>query len=86
MFQNVVTYVYIWIPFAFLAYEVLKIVYRFTLHPLAKFPGPNLAAATNLYAIYYDLYKDGGGVLVKHLPALHDKYGKADGHVLNSRI
>ncbi|KIX97850.1 uncharacterized protein Z520_06628 [Fonsecaea multimorphosa CBS 102226] len=52
---------------------ILKIIYRLTLHPLARFPGPKLAAITNLYAVNHDLItKDS---LVKHLKALHDKYG-----------
>ncbi|OCT46388.1 benzoate 4-monooxygenase cytochrome P450 [Cladophialophora carrionii] len=52
---------------------VLRVVYRLTLHPLSRFPGPKFAAATNLYAIYYDLLS--GDSLVKHLKALHDEYG-----------
>jgi hypothetical protein len=53
---------------------VLRIVYRLTLHPLSRFPGPRFAAATNLYAVYYDLASKDS--LVKHLKALHDKYGQ----------
>ncbi|KAJ9605319.1 hypothetical protein H2200_009976 [Cladophialophora chaetospira] len=53
---------------------VLRAIYRLTLHPLSRFPGPRLAATTNLYAVYYDLISSDS--LVKHLKALHDKYGK----------
>ncbi|EXJ53868.1 hypothetical protein A1O7_09204 [Cladophialophora yegresii CBS 114405] len=52
---------------------VLRIFYRLTLHPLSRFPGPRFAAVTNLYAVYYDLLSEDS--LVKHLKALHDKYG-----------
>ncbi|KAJ3574919.1 hypothetical protein NP233_g1441 [Leucocoprinus birnbaumii] len=46
---------------------------RLYLHPLAKFPGPVLAALTDYYVAYYDLWMGGG--LVKQLEKLHEKYG-----------
>lgn len=57
----------------FFMYLVLCCIYRLTFHPLAKFPGPKLAAITSLWAAYYDLRKNPS--LAKKLPALHDKYG-----------
>ncbi|KIW26376.1 uncharacterized protein PV07_09476 [Cladophialophora immunda] len=56
-----------------LATVAIKIIYRLTLHPLARFPGPKIAAITNLYAVNHDLISKDS--LVKHLKALHDKYG-----------
>ncbi|KAF2468547.1 cytochrome P450 [Lindgomyces ingoldianus] len=55
-----------------LAFLVLRIIYRLFFHPLAKFPGPKLAAVTTLYNAYYDILDSG---LVKCLPELHEKYG-----------
>ncbi|KIW50904.1 hypothetical protein PV05_09681 [Exophiala xenobiotica] len=52
---------------------VLRALYRITLHPLARFPGPKLAAVTNVYAVSYDLSPNDS--LVKHLRKLHDQYG-----------
>lgn len=52
-----------------------KIVYRLILHPLAAFPGPKLAAVTNMYGAFYDLSFSSSSY-VKELPALHAKYGQ----------
>ena len=51
-----------------------RIVYRLTLHPLATFPGPKLAAVTSMYGAFYDLSFTSSSY-VKELPALHAKYG-----------
>ena len=52
--------------------QFLRMVYRLTFHPLAKFPGPKLAGATNLYAASYDLVS---GTYVFKLTELHARYG-----------
>lgn len=51
-----------------------KYVYRLTFHPLAKFPGPKFAAATNLYGAFFDLRSSSS--YVKSFPALHERYGR----------
>ena len=51
-----------------------KYIYRLTWHPLAKFPGPRLAAASNLYGAFFDL--TGNPSYIKTFPALHDIYGE----------
>lgn len=47
---------------------------RLRFHPLAKFPGPTLAALTDYYLAYYDLYKNGDAV--EQLRTLHQQYGQ----------
>ena len=56
---------------------LLRAIYRITLHPLAKFPGPHLAAITSLYQAWYDLRPSTS--YIKKFSALHEKYGKLDG-------
>jgi len=52
---------------------IIRAIYRITFHPLARFPGPRLGAVTSLWAASYDLAKEDS--LVKHLHALHERYG-----------
>lgn len=54
-------------------YLVWQAIYRLKFHPLAKFPGPRLAAITMMYAGWYDL--PFASSFCKELPRLHDKYG-----------
>jgi len=56
------------------AYQISKILYRITLHPLAKFPGPKLAGATYYYEFYFDGIK--GGTYIHEISKMHDEYGK----------
>ncbi|RMZ77567.1 hypothetical protein DV737_g4257, partial [Chaetothyriales sp. CBS 132003] len=51
-----------------------KTVPSSTFTPIAKFPGPKLAAATLWYEFYFDVIL--GGQFGKHIAALHDQYGK----------
>ena len=72
-------------PFGFSALPVLvsgsllyllgACVYRIWFHPLAKFPGPKLAAITTWYEGYYDALRYKGRFTFK-LADLHEKYGK----------
>ena len=48
------------------------LVYRLLFHPLARFPGPRLAALTYCYEYYYDIAKNGYTFKLK---ALHQRYG-----------
>ncbi|PLB53957.1 cytochrome P450 [Aspergillus steynii IBT 23096] len=49
------------------------VIYRLYLSPLAKFPGPRLAALTGFYETYYDMVQD--GQFTWQIERLHQKYG-----------
>jgi len=50
-----------------------KVVYRLIFHPLARFPGPKLAAST----VFFEFYHDGirGGQYTFEIADMHEKYG-----------
>ncbi|KAJ5923338.1 cytochrome P450 [Penicillium verhagenii] len=54
-------------------YTLGLLYYRLFLSPLAKFPGPILAAATGWYEAYFQLLK--GGRFTWQIEHLHQKYG-----------
>ena len=65
-----------WILAAFaswLLYLLIGGVYRLYFHPLAKFPGPKLAALTGWYEFYHDIIHR--GCFIWKLQELHDRYG-----------
>jgi hypothetical protein len=53
---------------------VLRTVYHLYFHPLSKFPGPKLAAATYLYEFYYDVIKS--GMYIWEIERMHERYGE----------
>ncbi|KAL1642563.1 hypothetical protein SLS58_005331 [Diplodia intermedia] len=59
----------------FVAYVVGLVVYRLYFHPLARFPGPKLTAATHLVEIYYNMFHGEGGQFVWEYQKWHEKYG-----------
>lgn len=58
---------------ACLVYTIGLVVYRLWLSPLAKFPGPKLAAATLWYEFYYDALCHGKYTF--EIMKMHEKYG-----------
>jgi hypothetical protein len=58
-----------------LVYIVTLAIYRLYLSPLAKFPGPKLAALSKYYEFYYEVVKR--GQFTFHIQELHKKYGEA---------
>jgi hypothetical protein len=57
-------------------YVVGLLIYRLFFSPIAGFPGPKLAAATQWYEFYWNVVKEGQFTL--HLQDLHDKYGEGN--------
>jgi hypothetical protein len=58
---------------SWILFHVGQVVYRLFFHPLAKFPGPKLAAASFLVEGYYDVIKR--GKYCHKIAEYHQKYG-----------
>lgn len=56
-----------------LAYWICLAVYRLYFSPLAKVPGPKLAALTLWYEFYYDVIKRGR--YTWKIAEMHERYG-----------
>lgn len=57
-------------------YLVALAVYRLYFSPLAKFPGPKLAALTGWVEAYYEILHGEGGQFIFKYQEWHKKYGK----------
>lgn len=49
------------------------VLYNLYFHPLAKFPGPRIAAATRWYEFHHEIYR--GGRFYEVVDDMHDQYG-----------
>ncbi|SPQ25754.1 5cb44c17-3a3f-4ee3-b57f-18f095ecc721 [Thermothielavioides terrestris] len=58
---------------ALVVYLAAIAVYRLYLSPIAKFPGPKLAALSNWYEFYYDVVRQ--GEFTWQIQKLHKRYG-----------
>ena len=56
-----------------LLYLIIGGLYRLYFHPLAKFPGPKIAALTRWYEFYHDIIHKGR--FLWKIGDLHDRYG-----------
>lgn len=61
----------------FILWLIFTAFTRLYTSPLARFPGPRLAALTTWYQFYFDVIRDGR--LPWHLANLHKIYGKYPG-------
>jgi hypothetical protein len=54
-------------------WTIYGVIYRLYLSPIAKFPGPKLAALTLWYEFYYNIVLNGQYVF--EIKKMHEKYG-----------
>jgi hypothetical protein len=64
----------LYLAFFFATRIVYVLCYRLIFHPLARIPGPKLAAATFFYQTYYSLVP--ASRYYAQIGKLHKKYGK----------
>jgi hypothetical protein len=58
------------------SYLIWLTLFRLYLSPIARFPGPKLAALTRWYEFYYEIVLQ--GQFTFHIQELHRKYGSLD--------
>ena len=56
-------------------YSICLILYRLFFHPLSKFPGSKIAAATKWYEFYWDIISGEGGQYTWEIERMHEAYG-----------
>ena len=62
-----------WLLYSWVAYNIAKAVYNLYFHPLAKYPGPGFAAASDWWQVYIEVLA--AGSLSTELWKLHEQYG-----------
>lgn len=66
-----------WLLLLWVSYNAAKVVYNLYFHPLAKFPGPIFAAASDWWQVYVEVVK--AESLSKKLVGLHEEFGACIG-------
>jgi hypothetical protein len=61
--------------FTIVSYVAYGIAWRLVWSPIAKFPGPKLAALTLWYEFYYDVYQNGR--YIWEIEKMHERYGRS---------
>ena len=56
-------------------YVIMLAIWRLYFSPLAKIPGPKLAALTQWYETYLEIFKGEGGQFLFEYRKWHEKYG-----------
>lgn len=77
--------VYLYALGAAVAYLAVLAIYRVYFHPLSRFPGPKIAAATGFYETYFDIISGPGGQYMWEIQRMHEKYGEKDPRVPEAR-
>ena len=69
------------------AVESTVIIYRLYFHPLTRFPGPKLAAATHWYEFFVDVFVGQGNTFYNQVDRMHARYGSPyQGKSVDSRL
>jgi hypothetical protein len=68
------------VSFVLTAYFFGILIHRLVLSPVAKYPGPKLAAATFWYEFYFDVVKRGS--YFREIAKMHQKYGQLNNNLL----
>jgi hypothetical protein len=51
---------------------------RLVFHPLARFPGPKIAALTSLYEDFHEVHGSANYDYIWRIQKMHDRYGKCE--------
>lgn len=68
-----ITYLEIILFLSLSLWTIYGVIYRLYLSPIAKFPGPKLAALTSWYEIYFNVVRDGQWLW--EIKRMHEEYG-----------